>query len=399
MFDVIVVGARCAGASTALLLARRGHRVLLIDRSVFPSDLVLSTHLLWQPGVGRLIEWGLGERLVATGVPPLTEAHFDLGQFALDASFPSAGSVTQAYAPRRTVLDQLLVEVATEAGAQLWDATKVTDLLTDADGTVTGVSATTRAGEPATARARLVIGADGTHSAIAAKVGASEYHTCPPLAGTYFTYWAGLDLSAVQFYPRAGRAVYGWPTNDGLTLIGANWVAADFPGVRADIEGHYMQVLTEAAPQLAEQVRGGSREAKWIGTIIRGYFRTPFGPGWALVGDAGYQKDPGTAQGITDALHHAELLADAVHDGLTGTQPMTEALAGYAAARDAHAMPRYRLTCALGALAPPSPAMEQFYGQMAHDPALTQQFLGVFAGTVPVAQLFPDMATTPADSL
>lgn len=278
------------------------------------------------------------------------------------------------------------------AGAQLWDTTKIEELLTDADGAVVGVRGRSRAGQPVSARARLVVGADGTHSLVARQVGAPEYQTCPPLAGTYFTYWAGLDETGVQFYPRAGRAVYGWPTNDGLTLIGANWVAQDFPAVRGDIEANYHQVLAEAAPELAERVRAGSREAKWIGGIIRGYFRTPHGPGWALVGDAGYQKDPGTAQGITDALCHAELLAGAIHDGLTGARPMVEALAGYTRARDEHALPMYRLTRVLGALQPPTPEMEQFYGQMAADPGLAQQFLGVFAGTVPVTTLFPDMA-------
>jgi flavin-dependent dehydrogenase len=186
----------------------------------------------------------------------------------------------------------------------------------------------------------------------------------------------------VEFYPRTARAVYGWATNDNLSLVGANWTAADFPAVRTDIEGNYYQVLSDAAPELSERVRAGTREAKWIGGIIRSYFRTPYGPGWALVGDAGYQKDPGTAQGITDALSHAELLATAIDEGLTGQRPMTDALAYYARTRDQRALPMYQLTCALGALAPPTEQMQQFYNQLAGDLAL--------------AELFPDMATRPA---
>jgi flavin-dependent dehydrogenase len=396
MFDVVIVGARCAGASTALLLARRGHQVLLVDRSTFPSDVTLSTHLVFPPGVAKLTSWGLGEQLAATGVPPLSTAHFDLGPFALDGTFPPAGAIAHAYAPRRLLLDRLLVEAATAAGAQLWEATKVDALLTEADGTVTGVSGTARGGNPVSARGRLVVGADGTHSMVARTVRATEYHTCPPLAGTYFSYWSGVDTRGVEFYPRTARAVYGWATNDNLSLVGANWTAADFPAVRTDIEGNYYQVLSDAAPELSERVRAGTREAKWIGGIIRSYFRTPYGPGWALVGDAGYQKDPGTAQGITDALSHAELLATAIDEGLTGQRPMTDALAHYARTRDQQALPMYQLTCALGALAPPTEQMQQFYNQLAGDLALTEQFLGVFAGTVPVAELFPDMATRPA---
>jgi len=388
VFDVIVVGARCAGAATALLLARRGHRVLLVDRSRFPSDLVLSTHLVWQPGVARLSSWRLGEALAGCGAPALTTGHFDLGRFAIDAAFPAFQGVSQAYAPRRIVLDHLLVEAATRAGAELSEATTVRELQFDGDA-VTGVRAAVRGGAQISERARIVVGADGTHSVVARLVAAPEYHTVAPLAGTYFSYWSDVPLEGVEFYPRTGRAVYGWPTNEGLSLIGANWVAADFPSVRADIERNYRQVLGEAAPDLADRVVGGTREAPWIGGMIRGYFRRPHGPGWALVGDAGYQKDPGTAQGITDALTHAELLANAIHDGLTGTRPLSQALVDYERARNDHALPRYQLTCQLGALAPPTPDRERFYAALGTDPELAARFFGVFAGSVPAAELFP----------
>lgn len=389
MYDVIVVGARCAGASTALLLARRGYRVVLIERSTFPSDLVMSTHLVWQPGVAKLVSWGLGDALAATGAPALTRGHFDFGPFTIDAEFPAAGGIRPAYAPRRVVLDQLLVEAATSAGADLWEATTVESLHTDAEGTVTGIRATARGGAKVDAQARIVVGADGTHSVIARLVNAVEYDCCPALEGTYFAYWSGVAAPAAEVHPRPGRAVYGWATTGGLTLVGVNWVLADFPGVRADIERNYHQVIGQAAPELAERLRAGRRESKWIGGAIRGYFRTPYGPGWALVGDAGYQKDPGTAQGITDAFSHAELLAEAIHAGLSGRADLTEALAGYERIRNTRAKPMYQLTCQLGTLAAPTPEMEQFYASLAADPARAQRFLGVFAGSVPVTELFP----------
>lgn len=230
MYDVIVVGARCAGASTALLLARRGYRVVLIDKSTFPSELVMSTHLVWQPGVAKLFSWGLGDALVAADTPGLTRGHFDFGPVVLDAEFPAVGETRQAYAPRRAVLDQLLVQAATSAGADLWEATTVESLHSDSDGAVTGIRATARGGATVDAHARIVVGADGTHSVVARLVDAAEYDRCPPLEGTYFTYWSGVPTPAVEVYPRPGRVVYGWDTTGGQSLIGVNWVGADFPG-------------------------------------------------------------------------------------------------------------------------------------------------------------------------
>ena len=125
MYDVVVVGARCAGASTALLLARQGHRVLLLDRARFPSDMALSTHLVWPRGVAKLTEWGLGETLAGSGAPPLRTARMDFGELVLEGPLHPAGDVAEAYAPRRAVLDGLLVDAAVEAGAELRESCTV----------------------------------------------------------------------------------------------------------------------------------------------------------------------------------------------------------------------------------------------------------------------------------
>jgi len=278
MYDVIVVGARCAGASTALLLARRGHRVLLLDRSSFPSDLVLSTHMLWQPGVAKLTEWGLHDKLATSGCPPLTTALFDLGQVALTGHIPPAGDIAAAYSPRRIVLDQILVDAAVKAGAELRDGTTVEELRTDA-GNVIGVRCRTREGLRFDEHAQLVVGADGMHSTVAKLTEAVEYHTRPALQGTYFGYFADVPIDGIEFYPREWRAIYAWKTNDDLTLVGVNWTAADYPQVRRDIEGEFHAVLLAAAPGLAERVHHGHLESRFIGGSILNYFRTPFGPG------------------------------------------------------------------------------------------------------------------------
>ena len=165
MYDAIVVGARCAGAATAMLLARRGHRVLLVDRARFSSDLRLSTHLVWQPGVARLEKWGLREGLAASGCPAITGGAIDFGPFTLTGRIPPAGDVREAYAPRRFVLDTILVEAAVRAGAELVEGCTVDGLITDAptDGAgprVRGIRGRV-GGRSFTATAPVVIGADG----------------------------------------------------------------------------------------------------------------------------------------------------------------------------------------------------------------------------------------------
>ena len=307
MYDVIVVGARCAGASTALLLTHRGHRVLLVDRSTFPSDLRLSTHLVWQPGVAALKRWGLLDELVASGCPAMTTAALDVGPYTLTGAIPAADGVREAYAPRRIVLDAILVNAAVEAGAELWDGCTVDELLTDdtpgAGPRVRGIRGHLRSGRTVSATATVVVGADGMRSPVAARVAAPTYLERPARQGTYFTYWSGLPNRVNTLYPRPYRSVVTIPTNDDLTLVAVNWTIDDYRAVRHDIEGHYHRAVAEIAPELADQLRAGRREDRWIGAAVPSRFRRPYGPGWALVGDAGYVKDPCTAQGITDAFH------------------------------------------------------------------------------------------------
>jgi flavin-dependent dehydrogenase len=398
MYDVIVVGARCAGATTAMLLARQGHRVLLVDRSTFPSDMRLSTHLVWQPGTAALHRWGLLDAVAASGCPALTTAVLDVGPFAVTGAMPAADGIREAYAPRRIVLDAILVEAAVAAGAELWDGCTVDELLTDDDtaaGTrVRGIRGHLRGGRTVSATATIVVGADGVRSPVAAKVGAPTYLERPARQGTYFTYWSGLASRVPTLYPRAYRSVVTTPTHDDLTMVAVNWVVDDYRAVRRDIEGEYHRAVAEIAPELAEQLRGGRREDRWIGAAVPSHFRRPFGPGWALVGDAGYLKDPCTAQGITDAFHHAELLAEALDDGLRRHRPFDDALADYERRRNTAVMPMYEFTYATSALEPPTPQEAELFEAMRDDPALTERFLGVFAGTVPVQDFFaaPDAA-------
>jgi 2-polyprenyl-6-methoxyphenol hydroxylase-like FAD-dependent oxidoreductase len=182
--------------------------------------------------------------------------------------------------------------------------------------------------------------------------------------------------------------VLGFPTMDGLALIYATWPASEFKIVRADIGGHFMRAV-DLAPRLAERVRAGRQAWRFIGTAdLPNFFRTPWGPGWALVGDAGYHKDPYLAQGIADAFRDAELLADAVDRGLSGETDLDAALAGYEAERNAAAMPAYEHNCQLATLAPPDHDRQRFLAAVSRSPGHTSRYIGALFGTVPYQEVF-----------
>jgi flavin-dependent dehydrogenase len=382
MYDAIIVGARAAGSPTAMLLARKGHRVLLVDRTTFPSD-TLSTHYIHQPGVARLRRWGLLDRLTSTGCPPSRHLLFDVGLFALEGAPPPSDGTAEAYAPRRTVLDSLLVDAAVEAGAEVRTGFPVDELLFE-DGAVVGI----RSGHTAE-RARVVVGADGRNSLVARAVDAPGYDERPGLACAYYTYWAGVEGGDVELYPREDRMVMGGAaTNDGLTIVIVFWPRTEFRAVRADIEQSFHAALA-LAPPLAERLAAGERADRFYGIgDLPFYYRKPFGPGWALVGDAGYHKDPITAQGITDAFRDAELLADALDAGFTGTRSVDEALLDYERQRNEETRGLYELTYEFASLAPPSPDKQALFAALRTNEEDTRRFFGVVAGTVPAHEFF-----------
>jgi flavin-dependent dehydrogenase len=386
MYDVIVVGARCAGSPTAMLLARQGYRVLLVDRATFPSD-TLSGHYIHQPGIARLERWGLLEQIVRSNCPAVTRATFDLGPFALTGSAPRAGEIAAAYAPRRTVLDKILVDAAVEAGAELREGFCTQEIVRDGD-RVVGIRGRAPGGASVTDTARIVVGADGRHSPVARAVGAAEYHAKPSLTCAYFSYWSDIPIDGAELYPRDGRMIGAFPTNDGLVCVFVQWPRREFHAFRADVEANYLATI-DLIPGLAERVRSGRRAERIAGTADLGnLFRKPYGPGWALVGDAGYHLDPITGQGITDAFRDAELLAAAIDAGLSGRQVVDEALADYERLRNEAAMPAYDFACDLATLEPPTPELQQFFGSLRGNQAETDRFFGTIAGTVPLGEVF-----------
>jgi 2-polyprenyl-6-methoxyphenol hydroxylase-like FAD-dependent oxidoreductase len=384
-YDVIVVGARCAGSPTAMLLARKGYRVLVVDRATFPSDTI-STHVLHPLGVAALERWGLLDRLQATGCPPIDTYAFDFGAFTISGS-PGTSESPVAYCPRRTVLDTLLVGAASEAGAEIREGFVVDEVIVE-DGRVAGITGRTGSGTAVTERAAVVVGADGRQSRVAAAVRPDQYHEKPPLLAPYYTYWSGLPMKGrLENYVRPYRGFAAAPTHDGLTVTVGGWPYAEFEANKRDVERQFLK-LFELAPEFAERLRGARREAPIAGVPVPNYFRKPYGPGWALVGDAGYNKDPITAQGITDAFHDAEWCAAALDRSFTGAQSFDAAMDECQRARDEHALPMYEFTCQLAAMEPPPPEMQRLFQAIHGNQEAMNGFARVNAGTISPADFF-----------
>jgi 2-polyprenyl-6-methoxyphenol hydroxylase-like FAD-dependent oxidoreductase len=386
-YDAIVVGARCAGAPTAMLLARRGYRVLAVDRARFPSDTV-STHLVHPPGVAALRRWGLLDRVIATGCPAIHTYAFDFGPFTLVGS-PGVDRADVAYAPRRTVLDKILVDAASAAGVDVREGFIVEGVVFDGD-RVAGIRGNRPGGAAVTERARVVIGADGLRSLVAQAVDAPRYREKAPLLAAYYSYWSGLPMEGrFEVYSRPHRAFAAWPTNDGLTLVIGGWPYSEFEAKKADIERHFLEVI-DLAPDFADRLRGARREERFAGMAVPGYFRKPFGQGWALVGDAGYNKDFITAQGIQDAFRDAERCARALDEAWSGRRAFEEAMADYQAARDEHVLPMYELTAEIASLEPPPPELQQILEAARGNQEAMDAFARVNAGVTSPAEFFSE---------
>ncbi|MDP9352124.1 MAG: NAD(P)/FAD-dependent oxidoreductase, partial [Chloroflexota bacterium] len=250
MYDVIVVGARCAGASTAMLLGRKGYRVLLVDRARFPSDSPNGNCVLY-PGVAQLKRWGLLDRVLASNCPPIRRWTSDLGDFALSGEVTTSDCLPSAIGPRRVVLDKILVDAAVEAGVELREGFGMSDMVTDG-GRIAGIRGSARGGATVTERARIVIGADGRHSRVARLVGAATYQERAPLACYYYAFWAGVPVKGLEMYWQPRRIVFVFPTNDGLTGIFVGLPHEQFHAFRSDIEGNYMRAI-EMMPALDER--------------------------------------------------------------------------------------------------------------------------------------------------
>ena len=387
-YDAIVVGARCAGASTAMLLARKGHRVLLVDRAHFPSEIPHG-HFIHRHGPPRLARWGLLDRITATGCPPAIHKTSYLGDFPLAVGDLEVNGIAWGYGPRRAILDKILVDAAVESGAELQEGLAVEGVLTDGE-RVIGI----RAANGTAITAPLTIGADGKYSLIARSVRAHVQDWVPARLCWYFTYFRDVPDPDVHIHvlPRR-QAIIAHPTNDQLLAVFVAWPIDEFSQLRADVQTRFLAAL-DLAPGLGERVQAGQRAERFYGTADMPYFlRQAAGAGWALVGDAACHKDPIRALGVCDALRDAELLADAASHALSGDCAPEAALADYQWRRDEATLADYKDNLRVSQLNPippellrlrqalrdkPTDATHYFlatYGRIPHDSFFNQQNL------------------------
>jgi flavin-dependent dehydrogenase len=331
--DVVIVGARAAGASTAMLLARAGVDVLVVDRADYGTD-TLSSHALMRGAVDHLRRWGVLDRVAAT-TPAIHRSVFEFGgdRLVVDA----CGELNDPlYAPRRTVLDPLLVDAAREAGAEFCFGTRMVDLIRNRRGRVCGVQAETSEGRAIRVDADLVIGADGLRSAVARHVQAPVTRRGLHCLSSIYGYVRSADLAPDEYhFAYDGGLISGAiPTNESTHCVFVSMSPSTFrSGAQLDVAAALERTLAKVSPSIATGARAGSI----VGPLRSfpghpGQFRTPHGDGWALVGDAGYFKDPVAAHGLSDAFRDAELLTEAV---------LANDLAGYERVRDGLSTPLF----------------------------------------------------------
>lgn len=351
--DVVVVGSRCAGAATAMLLAQQGLDVVVVDRCDFPSDTV-STHSIARGGVVQLARWDLLDQVVASGAPPIREVSFHIGGDVVRKPIKAAAGVDHLVAPRRDALDDILVNAARRAGADVRAGITITGVCHDESGRASGVIGRDTRGVPVHVPARFVVGADGLRSLVARSVDAPLTDRRHANGAVFYTYVAGLEFSGTEFHIADGAFAGLFPTHHGEANV---WIATPAIDI-AHLRGHpdrnraFQELLSHIAPEFGDRVATARQTAP-----VRGFarmpnqLRQPVGDGWALVGDASYFRDAITGHGITDAFRDAELLARAVGTAL-GDGDEREVMSRYHARRDELVRELFDITTAM-ALFPP----------------------------------------------
>ncbi len=362
-YDVVIVGARCAGAATAMLLAALGLRVLVVDKSRLGSDTV-STHALMRPAVLLLHRWGLADRLEREGTPRIERTTFlytdDSRNEMIAVAIKPRHGVDALYAPRRTVLDRMLAEAARDEGAEVHHGVQMLDLLRSKTGRVSGVRLRDESGNVSDVRAGLVIGADGRRSKVAQLVGATPYVLARHATSCAFGYFRDLPVDGNRWYYRPGMGAGAIPTNHEQTLL-FTAVSNDFSAVSAaERDRAFVRVIEQTAPDVGARLRA----AEQVGKLrffpgMRGFVRQPWGEGWALVGDAGYMTDPITAHGITSALRDADILARTIGHGGD--------LADYQMARDDLSLKFFELSDRVASYDWDIPTVQQYHRMMSQE--------------------------------
>ena len=361
---VVVVGGRVAGSATAMLLARRGYDVIVLERAMFPSDTI-STHCVARSGVVQLERWGLLDTVLESGAPAIRQVTFHAAGAPITRTIRATAGVDLLVAPRRHVLDGIVAAAAERAGAEVRHGLTVTGVRRDTHGRVTGVAGHDRAGASLSIGGRFVIGADGLRSSVARLVGAALEEVRPDGGATQYAYYAGIPWPGIEFYV-AERSFAGvFPTHGGACI----WVctpAADARTARrrSDSRSDHSPRCSSVAPTTDRAPSRRPADLAGAGLLRQpNQIRRSHGRGWALVGDAGYYRDAITAYGISDAFRDAELLATALDDALCSGADDTDALAAYQRERDRLLREIFEITCQLAAY-PPIPRFIELQKQL-----------------------------------
>ncbi|MEW9522159.1 NAD(P)/FAD-dependent oxidoreductase [Streptomyces tubercidicus] len=375
--DVVIVGARCAGAPLGMLLAERGYTVEMIDRNPAGTDTV-STHWIRWPGVQQLRAWGLVPALEKTGCPPIDCASLDFEGRVITGAPRAQGAKATTYAPRRIELDAMLVAQARAKGARLRERFAVTGLLVE-DGRVAGVRGTGPDG-PAALRARVVVGADGRNSTVARLVQSPVVEDRGILARSLYGYWSGVTEPGVRVVFRGRCGISLWPTHNGLSVVSLVFPPEQAPGSGRTAPAEFYTSSLREVPEVKQALANADLVSGPRAAAVRNARRQAHGPGWVLAGDAGHHKDPVSAQGISDAFADASVLAGALDAGLSGSAGLDEALAGYATTRDAQRLAAFAYTCEQAELRPFGAGFLDDVARTAADEQAAAAFVNTFVG-------------------
>ena len=377
MFDIIVVGARCSGASAAMLLARKGYRVAMIDKDPPGSDMLHSTHIVQPIAVSKLKKWELLANLEAE-CPSFESYSFDFGVALIDGKPPAVDGDARAFCPRRKVLDPILVSAAVSEGVTYMPSTKVIDVTRTGE-RVDGVRFVTAGGAEQTIKGELVIGADGPGSTIAARVNARQYREASAQQVTMWGYWSGIPGRGLDVKSDGGRAVWLIPSSGGDSMVGVSWEMTRYKSLRGEVKKGYYASIAELSPLLSTQLKQDLLSSELRVGSTRTYLRAPHGPGWVLLGDAGHTKDPCSAQGITDAFIDVDECTSLIDAGLRGERNLDEGLADWHVARDARLIPFLEMSLKMAQFQPPDESETALYQAIAKSDAATTQFLGLIS--------------------